>query len=315
MTPYLLLITGAFAAQALMFVPIVPMLIATGVLVAHQQLRPLLALTSIILGVAAGDFLWYVIGRRRGQAVLGRLCRIALEPSTCLRRAERLFGRYGAAALVFAKFVPGLSTVALPLAGAFGMRPRRFVAYDAAGVLLWTCAYMTVGYLSSSAIRTVGSRTPWSGRAWIVVAAIALATYVGVKFVRCRLLLRQLRVARIPVEELHRRMEAGERLCVIDLRHPLDYESDPYVIPGAWYIPAEELAQRQSEIPRDREVVLYCTCPDEITSAQEAMRLRRFSIRNVRPLQGGLTAWRAAGYPLDLRGTIVPVEERILNVA
>jgi membrane protein DedA with SNARE-associated domain/rhodanese-related sulfurtransferase len=315
MTPYLLLITGAFGAQALMFVPIVPMLIATGALVAHQQVRPVLAWTSIIVGVAAGDFLWYVIGRGSGRAILGRLCRIALEPSTCLRRAERLFGRYGAAALMFAKFVPGLSTVALPLAGAFGMRPRRFVAFDAVGVLLWTSAYMTVGYLSSAAIRTVGSRAPWAGRDWIVFAATALVTYAGVKAIRRQAIIRQLRVARITVEELHRRLEAGERLCVIDLRHPLDYESDPYVIPGARYIPAEELGERQAEIPHDREIVLYCTCPDEITSAQEAMRLRRFGIRNVRPLQGGLSAWRAAEYPLELRGPIVPVDGRILNAA
>src|SRR5690606_15356631 len=120
---------------------------------------------------------------------------------------------------------------------------------------------------------------------------------------------------RIPVPELHRQMEAGERPVIVDLRHPLDYESDPYVIPWALYIPAEDLRSRHREIPRDRDVVLYCTCPDEVTSAKEALRLRRVGIRRVRPLLGGISAWREAGFPLELRGRIVPVEERILNAA
>jgi rhodanese-related sulfurtransferase len=148
-----------------------------------------------------------------------------------------------------------------------------------------------------------------------VIAAIGLAAYVAWKQVRRQVALRQLRIARITVDDLHRRLAAGEPVAVIDLRHPLDFETDPYIIPGGLYIPAEELATRHGEIPRDRDVVLYCTCPDEITSAKEALRLRRRGIRQVRPLQGGFSAWRAAQYPVELRGPLVPVEHRILNAA
>ena len=133
--------------------------------------------------------------------------------------------------------------------------------------------------------------------------------------IRRRAALRQVRVARITVEELRRRLEAGEPLTIVDLRHPMDFESDPYVIPGAIYIPAEDLPDRHQEIPRDRETVLYCTCPDEMTSAIEALRLRRFGVRRVRPLQGGLSAWRAAGMRVEPRGAPVPEAERMLNVA
>ena len=101
----------------------------------------------------------------------------------------------------------------------------------------------------------------------------------------------------------------------MDLRHPLDFERDPYTIPNAMYIPAEDLRRRHVEIPRDRDVVLYCTCPDEITSAREAMRLRAWGIRQVRPLLGGFSAWRAKGFPVELAGPIVRPEERLLNAA
>lgn len=303
---YLVLALSAFAAQALMFVPIVPLLIGAGALAAHGETRLPLVLVALTTGIAAGDFLWYRIGRQRGRSVLGRLCRMALEPSTCLRRTENLFLRYGAAALIFAKFVPGLSTVALPLAGVFGMRPRRFVAHDIPGVLLWVGAYLAVGYLSSGPLVAIGSRAPWSGRSWVLVAAGSLAAYVAWKQVRRRIVLRQLRMARISVHELKRRLDTDAAPVVLDLRHPLDFGSDPCVIPGALYIPAEDLPERHAEIPRDREVVLYCTCPDEITSAKQALRLRRRGVRHVRPLQGGLSAWRDADLPTERREPVIP---------
>jgi rhodanese-related sulfurtransferase len=195
------------------------------------------------------------------------------------------------------------------------MRRRRFIVFDGAGVFCWVSAYLILGYLSSGALITIGSRLRWPGWVWIVVAAGALVAYVVFKQVQRRLVLRKLRVAKISVEELQRRLEAGDAIAVIDLRHPLDFETDPYTIPTATYIPAEELPVRHAEIPRDREVVLYCTCPDEITSAKEALRLRRRGIRRVRPLEGGLAAWRAAGLPVVLRGPVVPVDNRLLNAA
>lgn len=315
MTAYLLLGASAFTAQALMFVPIVPLLVATGALAARGEIAAAGAAVALTTGVAAGDLLWYTIGRQRGRAVMGRLCRLALEPSTCLRKAENLFARYGAAALLIAKFIPGLSTVALPLAGVFRMRPGRFVGYDVPGVLLWVGTYLALGYFTAGAISAIGSRAPWSGRWWLIVAAATLVLYVAAKHLRRQYLIRQLRTASLSVDELRRRLESQESITIVDLRHPLDFESDPYTIPTAIYIPAEELGTRDAEIPRDRDVVLYCTCPDEVTSAKEALRLRKRGIRRVRPLRGGFSAWRAAGLDVELRGPVVPIEQRMLNAA
>ena len=195
------------------------------------------------------------------------------------------------------------------------MRPRRFVAFDAAGVFCWVSAYLAVGYISSGALASVGSRVRWPGYVWIAIALGALAVYLLLKQLQRRFVLRNLRVAKISVDELHGRLEAGDPIAVVDLRHPLDFESDPYIIPTAAYVPAEDLPRRHAEIPRDREVVLYCTCPDEITSAKEALRLRRRGIRRVRPLLGGFAAWRAARFPVVLHGPVVPVENRLLNAA
>jgi membrane protein DedA with SNARE-associated domain/rhodanese-related sulfurtransferase len=313
MMPYLLLMLSAFTAQALMFVPIVPLLVGSGALAAHGEMAWSWTLLALTVGVAAGDLLWYGIGRRRGRSILGRICRIAMEPSTCLRKTENLFGRYGAAALLFAKFIPGLSTVALPLAGIFRMRPIRFVRYDVPGVMGWVGVYLGLGYFSAGAIGAIGSTMP--GRWWLVVGGALLVSYVVVKRVRRRQLLRRLRIAGVTVEQLHLRLASNDPVAVIDLRHPLDFETDPYAIPTALYIPAEDLAERHAEIPRDRDVVLYCTCPDEVTSAKEALRLRRRGIKRVRPLRGGFAAWRAAGLPVELRGSIVPDDARILNAA
>ncbi len=313
MSAYLLLALSAFAGQALLFVPIVPLLLGTGALVAHGQLRIAGAIVASVVGIGLGDFLWYTIGRRRGRPLLARICRRAMEPGTCVRRTERVFGRFGARALLFAKFIPGLSTVALPLAGVFRMRTRRFLIHDLCGATLWVSAYVAAGSLSTHYLGIVSGWRPHFGMPTVAAALAGIAAYLLWKQVARSRLRRQLEEDRLPVDELQRMMRDGEPVAIVDIRHPIDFESDPYVIPGALYIPAEDLDRRHREIPRDREVVLYCTCPDELTSAAESRRLRKHGVARVRPLDGGFTAWRGHGMPVVLRGPIVLEDARILN--
>ena len=314
MATYLLLTTSAFGAQALLL-PLVPLLVASGALAAQGQLQPGWALLALVLGVACGDLVWFLVGRRGGTRVLNRVCRLTLEPDSCVRRTENFFGRYGARALLVAKFVPGLSTVALPLAGVFGMRMRRFVLYDALGVLMWSSVYLAVGYFSYRHVVPDTWRLPRPGAFEVLVGVAALAAYLAWRYLRRRRGMRQIRMNRMGVDELHARLQAGEAPMLIDLRHPLEIECDPHVLPGAVHIPLEELGQRHHEIPRGREVVVYCTCPDEITSVRAALRLRRRGIRRVRPLAGGYDAWRARDLPVQALGPEVPPEERTLNAA
>lgn len=181
MSAYLILTLSAFVGQALLFVPIVPLLVGTGALVAHGELRAGWVIVVATIGISLGDFLWYTIGRRSGRSLLDRICRRTGESDACLRRTERLFTRFGARALLFAKFIPGLSTVALPLAGVFGMRTRRFLIHDLCGVAIWVTAYVIFGSVSMRYVSAVFGWRPHVNAPTLAAAALAIAVYLGWK--------------------------------------------------------------------------------------------------------------------------------------
>jgi membrane protein DedA with SNARE-associated domain len=248
-----------FADQVGIPLPAIPALLAMGALVAVGKLNGLLAIT---LGVAASllaDFIWYGLGRARGNDVLRLLCKISLEPDSCVRRTENMFIRYGVRSLIFAKFVPGLSTVAPPLAGIVGVSVPRFAAYSALAALLWIVAWGGVGYLAGDALQYVVDRSGRFGTIAGVAAAVGVVGYVVTKWIQRQRFLRSLRIARVTQEELKRDLEAGTPVVIIDLRSEIDVGAAPYVIPGALRITTEELERRHAEIPRDRDVIVYCS--------------------------------------------------------
>jgi membrane protein DedA with SNARE-associated domain len=239
--------------------PAVPALLGVGALAAHGRASIPLVLGAIAVVALVVDLGWYELGRRRGASVLARLCRLSLEPDSCVRQAENVFTRYGARALLVAKFVPGLTTVVPPLAGVVGIGRIRFALYEVAGVLLWAGTWVALGYYFSDAISLVAAEAARLGRTLGLVVAAALAGYILVKYLRRQLFLRALRMARISPEELKQRLDAGDDITVIDLRTPLDLTGTPYAIPGSRWIDAEEIDERESEILRARELVLYCS--------------------------------------------------------
>jgi len=247
------------AEQLGMPVPAVPFLVAAGALAGMGKLDLAGALALAVLACLVSDLAWYEAGRRRGGSVLQFLCRISLEPDSCVRRTENTFARHRARTLLVAKFVPGLSTVAPPLAGIIGMSRRTFLLCDAAGSLLWAGTFAGLGYVFSRQVERAAEWAVRVGGGLTAVMATGLALYVGWKYVERARALRSLRVARITAEELKRRMDAGEDLMVMDLRHPLDLEADPARIPGAVHFALADLEARHHEIPLDRDVVLYCT--------------------------------------------------------
>ena len=256
---YLVLFLFVLLDQAGLPLPSPPLLLAAGALAGTGDLSFGVALAVVIVAALPGDLAWYQIGRRRGARVLQLLCRISLEPDSCVRNTERLFARHGARSLLVAKLLPGYSTMAPALAGIFHMRSLRFAAWDAAGALFWAGAWMALGLAFHEPLDAGWDRASRFGGAVGFVLAGALVAWLGWRYVQRQRFLRTLRIARITPEELKARLEAGEPIELVDVRHSLDFEVEPESIPGARHLAVEEFDARWLEIPREREIILFCT--------------------------------------------------------
>ncbi|HMU53782.1 MAG TPA: DedA family protein/thiosulfate sulfurtransferase GlpE [Nitrospira sp.] len=288
-----------FVEQLGLPIPVIPLLIAAGALVGAGKMS---VATAVLIPVAASllpDLAWYYVGRIKGAKVLGILCRVSLEPESCVRSTENLFHQYGARSLLIAKFIPGFSTVVRPLAGIVGMSAATFLFYDTAGAVVWAGASAGVGALFSNQLEQLALLFDQAGGVLLAVVCLGLAGFVGYKFYHRRKFMRGLRMSKISVDELKQRLDAGDPITVVDVRHQLSLELDPETIPGALNLLLEEVDHRHHEIPRDRDIVLYCTCPNEVSSARTALLLKKKGIHRVRPLEGGLDAWRERKFPVD----------------
>jgi membrane protein DedA with SNARE-associated domain/rhodanese-related sulfurtransferase len=294
------LFASVFVEQMGVPLPAALWLFAAGALIATRQMPGSIALASATLGSLVADLIWFYLGRSYGQRVLGLLCRISLEPDSCVRRTQNVFTRHGARGLVAAKFIPGLSTLAPPLAGSSGVGTPRFILFDGVGSVLYVGSFMVVGMLFSRQLERVMAAAAALGSGALLVVAALAALYVACKYIQRQRLLRELGTARISVEELRQKVEAGEPLMILDLRSAEEIAAHPGSIRGAIHMDMDEVERRQQEIPRDRDVILYCSCPNEVSSARVALRLQRKGIARVRPLGGGIDAWRERNYPMDL---------------
>jgi membrane protein DedA with SNARE-associated domain len=239
-------------------VPAFPLLLAAGALGRRSAIGLPAAFAAALAASLLADIFWYEIGRRRGTAVMRFLCRISLEPDSCVRRTEDLFSRHGARSLLVAKFVPGLSTAAPPLAGIFRMRFSRFLLFSAIGAALWAGGTMLAGYLLSDQLEALVQAAERFG-SLLGFALAGLVAYMVLKWINRRRFLHKLRIARIHPEELKRRLDAGEELVIIDLRSSVDFEAAPETIPGSLRVDQDAFVTQHQRIPRDREIILFCT--------------------------------------------------------
>jgi membrane protein DedA with SNARE-associated domain len=257
--PYSVLFAAVFAEQLGFPVPALPFLLGAGALAGMSMANPATALGSAILASLLADVVWFEAGRRRGGSILNLLCRISIEPDSCVRRTEEVFARYGARTLLVAKFLPGLGTVAPPLAGVIGMALPRFLLWDAGGAALWAGVYMAAGFVFRDQIETAVEMAAGLGGRLAALVGLAFAGWLAWKWRDRRRFIRNLRTARITVEELESKLDGGENVLIVDLRAPIETKTSPETIPGALRFDAAELGLRHQEIPRDRDVVLFCT--------------------------------------------------------
>jgi membrane protein DedA with SNARE-associated domain/rhodanese-related sulfurtransferase len=285
-------------------IPSVPLMLAAGTMSAAHKLQLAYAIPVILFACFLSDSAWYFLGKRYGGRVLNILCRFSLEAATCVERTHGTVGKRGAFTLLFAKFVPGLSTVAAPIVGQLQVPYLTFVMYDMAGSLLWCGAWLLAGRFFGDVAERSARFFTLLGHFGIALVLLMVAALLIYRLVKRRQFLSQLRGLRLEPAQLMAMIADAEsagldRPFIVDLRHPLDVMTDPLVLPGALRIGPDELKQRKEIIPTDRDIILYCTCPSEETSAKVALELRRLGIKRVRPLRGGLQGWKDAGYPTD----------------
>src|SRR5438105_2692847 len=214
----IVLVAVVFAEQIGLPLPAIPVLLAAGALAGVGKMNLAVAVSLSVIACFTGDLVWYELGRHRGRHALNLLCRISLEPDSCVRRTENFFSRHGVRSLVLAKFIPGLSTLAPALAGLFRINMQRFLLYNGLGAVLWTLAFIIPGYLLSDQIERLAEGAGRLGLWLAFFFGAGIVSYILYKFVHRQLLLRELRIARITVEELKRMMDDGSELKVVDLR-------------------------------------------------------------------------------------------------
>jgi len=274
-------------------VPAAPMLVVAGGLASAGEFSAVAAFAASLLANVAGDTVWFMSGREYGHRVMRVLCRISMSPDSCVRQSESLILRWGGYSLIAAKFVPGVSVVAAPMAGALAMSWPRFISFELVAAALWTTAFLGLGMLFTAQIQQILDVMASTGAVALGLLLLILAALLAMRYWRRRSFLREVDMPRISVDELRSLMRHAEPPIVVDVRSPTSVEVDDRRIPGALSIELHEVPDKVATLPRDREIVLYCNCPNEASAARAARVLMAQGFRKVRPLAGGLDAWVA----------------------
>lgn len=279
--------------QAGVPVPSYPTLILTGAMVGESYSVTLLLAVGTLASLLA-DSAWYLAGKRFGHRMLRTICRISLSPDSCIRQTEGLYLRWGPKSLMVAKLIPGFASVATTLAGTVRTAPALFLLFDALGAMLWIGIALAIGYTFRDAVGDVLAILAEMGRIGGLLVLGALALFILNKWWRRRLLILQLRMDRISVDELRDMLDAGETPLILDVRSSSSQAEGR--IPGAQPVSLDAPIAPVEGLPRDTEVIVYCSCPNEISAAKVAKALMLGGFSRVRPLAGGMEAWRDAGH-------------------
>jgi membrane protein DedA with SNARE-associated domain/rhodanese-related sulfurtransferase len=282
-------------------IPALPTLIVAGALAADGKISALAIFGVAFIACALSDATWYTVGRLFGRRVMKLLCQISLSPDSCVRQSEHLFHRWGSLTFVLGKFVPGLLTISPAMAGTIRLSGWSFALLDGLGAAIWAGVAIGTGMLFHHEIFQLIGHLQELGAIAIAVIGVLLGGYVASRWWQRRRFYNRLRMARISVDELHRMIAEGQRPVIVDLRTPFIRAQDGRSIPNALVMDFAEVDRWLDQVPTDREIIFYCTCPNEAAAAYVARKLMDLGYTHVRPLLGGLDAWIAAGYRVESR--------------
>jgi len=228
-------------------------LLTAGAASAYGKLNPLIVLGISVLSIVLGDSVLFVVGRYTGWSLLGLLCRLSANPESCILH------RRGRVTLVIAKFIPGINTMAPPLAGSMKMRPQQFLQLDLAGACLYVLAYGGLGFVFSDLMRSITHSLQSAGHAMEIVVALGIAGYVLYRIWLYQKYRPYKVVPRIPVEEAARRLTSNNGILLVDVRSHGYYDEAASRIKGSIRIEPNNLAEEIKNLPKDKEIYLYCT--------------------------------------------------------
>ena len=299
---YWILFISVLGRQACLPVPANLLLLAGGALAGLGKLSFVNVVAVSVIAFLLADFAWYEAGRSWGSKTLHFVCGATRDPAACVGKMTARFNHYGAKVLLFSKFVIGLDAVAAPMAGISGTDRPRFLAFDGVGAILWSSAYAALGWAFSDQLDRVASYSSKLGTLAVLGGLAAVCVFVILRLIRWYRFLREFRLSRITPDQLMSKLRAGENVLILDLQGGKKHAQGLMAIPGAIRINPHLLERyskyRDPDLATNREVVLYCSCPSEFTSARVALALHRRGFNDVRPLAGGIEAWVKQSFPV-----------------
>lgn len=287
----------ALANQFDVPLPFEILLIGLGAMVAQHIIDPGLAIAAPVLGAILGNLILYATGRRWGPSLLSFLSRVTLDLPPRGDKIERRIDRWGAQYLLISNFLP-LSMMAVALCGLRNLPKSRVISYSTVGIVVWVATYEALGYVGGSQMAsTLGVAGPFTDVIMKIVAVAAVGWLVA-KLIWHFKVLRQMRRAVVSPEILKARLEAGERLMIVDVRSHAHISEHPFCISGAIVIPEPEIEERRHDLPADQDWIVYGSTWTEVARARVALRLGKKHLERIYFLEGGIEAWRSLGHPV-----------------
>lgn len=274
-------------------IPAYPVLIVAGALAMDGGTPLPLVLGVAMLACLISDVFWFRAGRRFGKRILKLLCKISLSPDYCVSQTEDNFRKWGPKSMVVAKFIPGFNTIAPPMAGALGTGAPTFLAFSLMGGLLWSATGIAIGaYFHADVDKVLGVLSTMGSTA-LTVLAILLGLFVLAKFIERRRFQQAMQTERISIAELKELLDAGHDPVMVDARSSTAQLLEPPV-PGALLVGGADPLSLIQSLPKDRHIIVYCSCPNDVSAAKLAKQLHAHGYQRAKPLHGGLDAWNTA---------------------
>jgi membrane protein DedA with SNARE-associated domain/rhodanese-related sulfurtransferase len=274
--------------------PAFAILIVTAAVTPINAINVASLVLTATLGSLCGDIILYFAGKRLGTSILGKMCRISLSPDSCVKSSGDIFNRYGPPALTAVKFVPGLSTLAPVVAGVYAMPIFLFITFSLIAAAFYSIVAISLGILFRYEIGSLIATLTKFGKLGVLIVIFAFVIYLFAKWLQRQRLIRQFNTDRVTVNDLLELIQEKSEPVIFDAR-PADQRTKNGFIPGSIPISDNNLSEIAGLYSAHNEIIIYCSCPNELTAAKYAQKLRKTGLKRIRPLLGGIDEWAKSG--------------------